>query len=280
MRIDVERFLTITAILAAGTAVAAGCGSEDVENNPRNDSGISGAGGRGGSSGRGGTSGSAGSSGRGGTSGSSGSGGTAGSGGTSDAGDASVDGRVDGSAGTGGSAGADGAACLGGETSTTPDAGAEECADLPYASQTCGDGGTSLPAGLDLCRYMAETGRTAVFSALKTCLTNVGDAGTACSAAHDTAVQTCIDTVFPQACDGVSTTLGDAAVVTCTDVSAACGPEDGGPSPLTVGDCENSLHAFTPAARKLILECFDRNDQGACVDTFEICLFDPAYDEP
>ena len=51
MRIDVERFLTITAMLAAGTAVALGCSSEDVENNPKNDGGISGASGRGGSSG-------------------------------------------------------------------------------------------------------------------------------------------------------------------------------------------------------------------------------------
>lgn len=271
MRIDVERFLTITAMLAAGTAVALGCSSEDVQNDPKNDGGISGA------SGRGGSSGASGSSGRGGTAGTGGSAGTAGTAGASGTGGTSDGSAGDGSVGTGGTAGADGGACLG-DTSAT-DAGAEPCGDLPYAAQLCGDGGNVPASGMELCEYMAVNGRAGVFEVLKTCLASVGDAGTACSAAHDTAVQGCIDSVFPQACDGLSTTRGDGAVATCTDVSEAC-EVDGGTSPLSVADCENSLHAFTAAARTEILECFELNDQGPCVDTFEICLFDPAYEEP
>lgn len=272
MRIDVERFLTITAMLAAGTTVALGCSSEDVQNNPGGTGGIAGASGRGGSSGTGGTSGAGGSSGTAGASGSSGSAGTAGTGGTGGTSDASVD-----SGGTGGAAGSDGGACLG-DTAAT-DAGAEPCDDLPYAAQTCGNGGTESPSGVVLCEYMADTGRAGVFEALKTCLGTAGDAGNACSADHDTAVQTCIDGTFPRACDVGSTTLGDAAVVTCTDVSAAC-EVDGGTSTLSEEECADSLNAFTQDARRAILECFDRNDSGDCRDTFEICVFDPDYVEP
>jgi hypothetical protein len=78
----------------------------------------------------------------------------------------------------------------------------------------------------------------------------------------------------------VSTTRGDGDVRTCADVSEACAPGDGGPSPLSVAVCEDSLHAFNAAARAAILDCFELNDTGPCVDTFEICLFDPAYEEP
>jgi hypothetical protein len=127
---------------------------------------------------------------------------------------------------------------------------------------------------------MAENGRPGVFPALKSCLATVGDAGTACSAAHDMAVQDCIETVFPQACDGLSTTRGDGSVETCATVSDACKGEDGSASPLSVQVCEDSLHAFKPAARTAILDCFERNSQGDCVDTFQTCLFDPSYVEP
>jgi len=181
------------------------------------------------------------------------------------------------SGGIGGTVGSDAGACLG-DTSSV-DAGAEPCADLPYALQTCGDGGSDVPSGQALSAYMADSGRPGVFAALKTCLSAVGDAGTACSAAHDTAVQNCIDDIFPQACDGVSTTIGDGAVKTCADVSDTCA-DDAGVSPLSEAACEDSLHAFTAAGRTAILDCFDRNDQGPCVDTFEICLFDPGYEEP
>src|SRR5688572_3645297 len=189
MRIDVERFLTITALLAAGGAVAAGVGSEDVDNKPP-DGGIVGAGGmggRGGSAGRGGSSGSGGTAGRG------------GSGGTSDAsaGTSGTGGTTGGSGGTGGAAG-DASVCLG--DTKVSDAADPACETLPYSEATCGDAGDG-PLGLELCRYMHDAARAGIYEALHDCLMDVaGDGGNACSTAHGDAAQECLDLVLPQAC--------------------------------------------------------------------------------
>jgi|SoiMethySBSTD1v2_1073268.scaffolds.fasta_scaffold10735_7 hypothetical protein len=270
MRIDVERFLTITALLAAGATVAAGCGSEEVENNPKNDGGISGASGRGGTSGsagRGGSAGTAGSSGRGGTAGDDGSAGTSGTGGTG----------TGGTAGTGGSSG-DAATCLGDDPT---DGGDPACETLPYGLATCGDAGNDLPAGLELCGYFKTSARSEVFAALFDCLKTITpDGGDPCTTAHGDAAQECLDQTMPHACTTGTTDLGgDAGTITCADISSDCAASGAGEQ-LSEAECHVGLDSFTQDGRKAIIQCWIRNTKGKCNETFDTCLFDPSYVEP
>jgi hypothetical protein len=277
MRIDVERFLTITALLAAGSTIAAGCGSEDVENVPKEGGTV----GAGGSAGRGGSAGSSGSGGRGGSSGSGGSAGQGGSSGTSN--DASADtGGTAGTSGTGGSSGTGGTAgdagtCLGDTTSS--DAGDPACESLPYANATCGDAGDA-PIGLSLCRYFVDAGRAGIYEALHECLMDITpDGGDPCAAAQGDAAQECVNLVLPEACPVDSTPIGDGGTITCAEISADCAASPVGEQ-LSEAECRAAFDAFKPAARTAIAECWIRNNGGKCNETFETCVFDPNFQEP
>lgn len=247
MNIKLDRFLAITAVLATAGAMAVGCKVEDNSTNNYT-GGTAGAGG--GSAGAGGSAGSAGSAGTAGTAGSAGSGGSAG-------GDAGVE-------------------CIGDELSGGPDAGIESgiCYDLAYAATVCdhdNDPGTEdIPsAGMTLCNYMEWHGRPGVFEELYGCLDAI--TGDACAAAHDTAVNNCISTVFPMACE-VGPVQGSAGAVTCQDIVDACETTE---TPISLQECQDSLNALKEDSRKAVVECYDDQapNTGTCVEDFTECVF-------
>ena len=283
MEISADRFLAITALLAS-TTLAGGC-SENVDTKTDGDSGVAGVGGGSGGSG-GGTAGSGGG-GQGGEAGSAGSGGgTAGAGGST--GGAAGTGGASGAAGAAGTAGTGGAGdagqeCLG---DATPEAGASDCLDLSYATTLCGsdpDAGVEglPPLGFLFCDYVAQNGRSEVFEATHECLSNISVSDD-CGTDHDTAVQACIDTVLPQACDAPPPTIGDAGMVGCAEIAASCPADaDAGIAGIDEQTCRDSLDAFNDAARATIVQCY--NDSGlladggvsmtACDEDFTACVF-------
>ena len=257
MRIEFERFLTITALLAGATATAFGCTVQQNDND--NEGGAAGVGGRAGSGGKGGT---VGSSGQAGTGGGAGTGGTAGQ---------------SGSGGQSGSAG-DASTCLGDTLPAGWDAGAAPCEILPY--KTACDGGAT-PLAYDVCTYMDDgtshtRAKKGVAGEVARCFAKI--TGDACndSWVQDEATK-CLAEVFPKACGEVGAIpVGDAQSVTCKDMVDLCTSYDAGPSTLTEADCKLTLNAFQPWAQAEIVNCWlDLPDMGDCKDDFDYCVFPP-----
>jgi hypothetical protein len=302
MRIELERFLVTTALIASGAMLGSGCTVEDSKSN--SDAGITGgfggftggSGGSGGSvggsggsvggsggtaGGSGGTAGGAagsggtagGAAGSGGTAGgAAGSGGTAGgaagSGGTAGgaAGSGGTAGGAAGAAGSGATAGAAGAggACLG---DGDADAGFEgiDCSTLSYYTDDCADAGYEWPLGVDLCSWADANLRPEVANAMLACLgaINVSDN---CSSAHDAAVQNCLDTVIPQACTKPLIDDGDGGLYDpCTDVTSFC-------SAVPMSQCDNTLDAVTNASEVAILTCWNNSNGTSCSDDWDSCV--------
>lgn len=246
MRIQVEKFLALTALLAAGSMMSTGCVTESTDTDT--DAGISGGGGAGGTGG--GSGGVAGSAGSGGVAGSAGSGGAAGGGGTA------------------GSDGGDAAACYG-------DAGTEitDCLTLPYGATVCGDagvGGVIQPLGVDLCQWVQGYGRLGIQQPMWDCLKAI--TGDACAAAHDTAVQKCLDDHFPLACQHDPLPDGDGGTYDpCKDVAQSCKAVDGGTAGITEAECNNALNPMSVNAMTAVLNCYDTGT-GDCRDDFIACV--------
>ncbi|MBK8996617.1 MAG: hypothetical protein IPM35_12830 [Myxococcales bacterium] len=249
MRIQVEKFLALTALLAAGSVMSVGCVTEDTETNT--DAGIAGGGGAGGSSG-----GAAGAAGSGGVAGAAGGGGVAGAAGAA------------GGGGTAGSDGGDAAACYG-------DTGTEiaDCGQLPYATTGCGDAGAEgalAPLGYDLCMWVQGYGRLGIQQPMWDCLKAI--TGDACAAAHDAAAQKCIDDHFPQACQHDPLPDGDGGTYDpCKDVAESCKAVDGGTGGVTEAECNNALNPMSTGAMTAVLNCYDIGT-GDCRDDFIGCV--------
>jgi hypothetical protein len=244
MKMRVERFLAITAMLASTAALAIGCVTEE-------DSG----GGPGGSGGTGATGGSGGTAGS--TAGSAGS--TAGSAGSGATG------------GEAGAAGADGGEQCLGDTAKNADAGAEYdfCGALPYVNDTCADAGSEsgLPLGLDLCYHMTDYGKLGVTEEMASCLAAITVAD-ACSTAHDDAVQDCVNAVFPKACPLAPYDDGDGGTIDlCDEVSTAC-------TAVTKAECAAALAPFSSVGAYDLVVCFDAKNSTAatCEADFYDCV--------
>ena len=245
MRIQVEKFLAVTAMLASAAVMGIGCSSEDTDTN----NGVSGGGGGGNKGGTGGKDGSS----TGGTAGSS-TGGTAGS----------STGGVAGGGGTAGSTG-DSGTCLGGDAAAE---GAEiDCTTLPYYATVCVDpdaGTEGLPLGVQFCSYMAVNGRTEVNAELLTCLAAI--TGDACAAAHDTAVQSCYDTVAAQACQHAGFPDGDGGTYDpCKDIASSC-------SAISEAQCNLALNPLNSTYVVSVLNCYDTPTGAPCEDDFATCI--------
>lgn len=243
MQIQVEKFLALTALLAAGSVMSVGCVTEDTKTDT--DAGIAGGGGAGGSTG-----GAAGAAGGGGVAGAAGGGGAAGA------------------AGGGGSAGSDGGSCYG-------DTGTEiaDCGQLPYATTTCGDAGAEgglSPLGYELCGWVQGYGRLGIQQPMWDCLNAI--TGDACAAAHDAAVQKCIDDHFPLACQHDPLPDGDGGTYdACKDVADSCKPVSGGTAGITEAECNNALNPMSTGAMTAVLNCYDTGT-GDCRDDFINCV--------
>jgi len=239
MRIQVEKFLALTALLAAGSMASTGCVTESTDTNT--DAGISGGGGAGGSS----------TGGSGGVAGAAGGGGSAGGGGAAGGG---------GSAGADGGGGSDGGACLG-------DTGTEiaDCGQLPYATTTCGDAGAEgaiKPLGYDLCLWTQGYGRLGIQAPMWDCLKAI--TGDACA---DAAAQKCADDVFGAACDRGSIPDGDGGTYdVCKSVTTSCSGTGG----VTQAECDYVINATSPGAAGAIWDCYELGT-GNCRDDFFNC---------
>jgi hypothetical protein len=248
MRIQLDKFLVATALLASGAVLGSGCTTEDTKTTT--DAAVSGGGGSGGSTGgSGGTAG--------GTTGGSGgvAGGAAGSGGT-----------AGGAAGSGGTAGgaAGATSCLG---DGDQDAGFEgiDCTTLSYYADDCTDAGFEAPLGVDMCAWADANLRPDVADSMLSCLAAISVSDN-CSAAHDTAVQACLDNVFPQACVKPLIDDGDGGLYDpCTDVSSFC------PAVQLTG-CQNTLNAVTDDSELAILDCWNNSNGSVCQDDWDACV--------
>lgn len=276
MRIEFERFLMITAVLAGAGGVVLACSSENVDTTNTGTGGAVGAGGKstGGSSGKGGSSGTGGGSGTGGSSATDGSGGaaTGGSAGTATGGSAGTTGGSGGTA-TGGSAGSggDASACLGDTAGPEWDGSTSFCQSLPYFNQTCTGGNT--PLAVLFCNYMDQNGRDGVVAALATCLS--ANAGDQCDdAIAQPEVDTCVGEVFPLACGPVGIIpFGDGGTTDCATIASYCSAEEGGTAGITELQCEHSLAAFTPQARTTIVNCYVTSSEPDCAVALQSCVF-------
>ncbi len=243
----------VLALAVGGTLV--GCVVEEDDNVKNTDGGVAGTGAVGGTGGAAGSAGAAGG-GAGGTGATAGSGATAGTGGSGATAGTGGSGATAGVGGTGGTGGAP--ACYGDTTSETV-----ACSALPYFNTRCDDDGTEYPAlGVESCEYTATYGRLGVHEANYNCLAAI--TGDACSAAHDSAVEACLDAVFPRACDTTDTQPEGGK---CADFAASC-------SALTEEACAASYNALTTAAQGLVAQCYQSLD-GDCLEDFTYCVLSP-----
>jgi hypothetical protein len=264
MEMNVEKFLALTALLAASAVPA--CTVTTVDSGDHGNAG--GSTGTAGSSTA--TAGSAGSS-----SGTSGAGGSASTEGSDDGGttaDSSVDAGV--------------VACF---PEGSDDGGAEgRCATLPYANDTCigdVDAGTEggVPLGLSLCQSLEGSLKPAAFDELFTCLQaapGANDGGAFDCTAHEAAVTACSKNVFNRStCAVPDGTTADGGVLGCAQIVAACPPDDAGNPGITLAQCQSWLSPFSSATRQAMLSCgIDPGLEGAanCADKFEnVCVFPP-----
>jgi hypothetical protein len=301
MRLNIEKFLALTALLATSGAVSLGCTSENVDTDT--DSGTVEPGGDGSSS----TTTDAGSDTASnsdgattsdtGTAGSDGAtiseAGSDGAGGSADAGDASIDAASDAanvdaqndvssdasdaSIGTdasndqGQDSGDDAASpCLG--DTLAGDAGLESiCDTLPWASTDCVDpdaGTEGSPFGVDLCWSYAAKARPGVVEALVNCLSNISVDH--CSSAQNDAVQACVNDVLPRACPQGALAI-DGGTWSCSDVLAACPPDDSGTGGVSLEQCNNGLNPLTDQGRLAVHDCF-AGSSGDCATAFNTCV--------
>lgn len=257
MEMNVEKFLALTALLAAAALPA--CTVETVN------SGDHGAGGSGTAGSSGGTAGTAGSS--------VGTGGAAGS--------ASTEGDDD--AGTPGDASGDVTvvACF---PEGPPDAGAiaeGTCGSLPYASHTCVDDdagaeGGSEPLGVAICNFYGDALKPAAFTELFDCLKKapgVADGGAGSCAAHDAAVAVCSKNIFNRStCTTPDSMTADGGALGCKQLVASC-------PAITLAKCQAWTSPLNAELRQFVLNCgTDPGLEGAadCADKFEnVCVFPP-----
>lgn len=259
MQMNVEKFLALTALLAASALPA--CTVESV------DSGDHGAGGSGtaGSTGVAGTAGSLA-----GSSGAAGSAATEGTGGGAGTSDASVDAAT--------------VTCF---AEGSADGGAEGACDaLPYINDTCADDdagveGGGLPLGATLCLGLGDLLKPAAFGQLLDCLkkapTVAGDGGTASCAASDAAATVCSTTLFQAStCAVPGGTGADGGTFGCAEIVASCPADDASPG-ITLAKCQGWLGPFSAATRQAAIDCYtDPGSEGAtCAERFENCIFPP-----
>ena len=246
MRIQVEKFLAATALLASAAVLGFGCSSENTDTNNRVSGGGAG-GAKGGSGGKGGSDAST-------------TGGTAGAAGSAAGGTAGT--AAGGTAGSaqGGAAGGGGTSSCLGDTAVA-DAGSEPCAALPYYLTDCSG---SFPLGADLCDYASVNLRPGVFEALLTCLATV--TGDACSAQHNDAVNKCYADVSTNACQHDPLPSDDGGTYDpCADVAAGC------PN-LNEATCNVWLNPLTTAKEIDVLLCYNPTSENSCDQDFETCL--------
>ncbi|MBX3183041.1 MAG: hypothetical protein KIT72_17385 [Polyangiaceae bacterium] len=240
------------AMLAVGASALVGCVVEEDENVKNTDGGVAGTGAVGGTGGTAGSAGAAGG-GTGGTGATAGSGATGGVGATGGSGATAGVGATGGTGGTGGTP-----ACYGDTTSETV-----ACSALPYFSARCDENGTEYPPlGVEACEYTATYGRLGVHEANYDCLASI--TGDPCSASHDAAVQACLDTVFPRACDTTDTQPEGGK---CADFAASC-------AAITEEACAASYNALTTAAQGLVAQCYNEGE-GDCAEDFYACILTP-----
>ena len=308
MEINLDRFLAITALLAAAGVTA--CSVENVDTTK--DGGTGGSAGTAGTAGTGGTAGTDGAAGTGGTAGT---GGAAGTGGFGIAGSSGADAAAPDAVALDGTAsdvsadqaagdaaqpdavGADqaspdaspdqvapdAAACLGDEpvADAAADAGdpSDPCWELPTPSPSSE---TVCTLGQDMCIQFAGRVKPAVFAKMLACLSTVteGDAGT-CDA-FDAASEKCIDDTFALACPPAGTS--------CDAIAAACparneeypdaGPvaTDGGAPAfpgITVADCKTALAPLIASEQAVTVNCFNTawaDPLMGCESIFTACV--------
>jgi hypothetical protein len=255
MEINVEKFLAMTALLAA--AVVPACTVESVDTGDHGGSAGAGTGGSSGSA-TGGSSGSA-------------TGGSSGASGSTHA-DASSDAptHADGSDG--------GTACFAEDASDAGDAGAEGCDTLPYFATTCDDAGGAKPAGVDLCQAYEGAGlKASAFYQLLVCLRKLPSAD-ACSQAHMNASDACgLDLYNGKACTVPAENV-DGGAYGCPEIVASCkagdAGADGGPSGISLDICNSWVQPWNAATRRAVIDCYlDPAAQGdPCAERFELCV--------
>jgi hypothetical protein len=263
MEISVEKFLALTALLAASVLPA--CTVTTVDSGDHGNAG----GGTGTAGSTGGTAGTAGSS----------------SGTSGAAGSASTEGNDDGGVPTT-DASSDGAAPVACFAEGADDGGNEGiCGTLPYAADTCPDpAGEGMPVlGVQLCESFQARLKPAAFTELFNCLKQapgVGDGGAASCMAHETAVGACSKAIFNRStCTVPDSTDGDGGTLGCAQIVAACKADDAGNPGVTLAQCQSWLSPFGAAARQTALTCGnDPSLEGSgatnCADKFEnFCVF-------
>jgi len=256
MEMNVEKFLTLTALLAASALPA--CTVTTVDSGDHGNSGGSGtAGATGGSSGAAGS----------GTSGSSGAGGSSS--------DASLDATVN----TGDSSAP---SCFAENDPNADDAGAEGCDSLAYFDKTCADdGGSSKPAGVKLCQGFETAGlKASAFEQLRTCLKQVPSVDV-CAQAHIDGVTACSVALFQGATCAVPNVTVDGGSIGCKEIVASCQAGEAGADAgagVTMANCNRWLQPWTPEVRRAAVECFldPANQADSCAETFEQCIPFPA----
>jgi hypothetical protein len=173
------------------------------------------------------------------------------------------------------------AACLGDEGADAAVTQSTACDDLVFpSSEGC------TPKGTTVCYQYGDRVRAAVFAQMLACLKGVSavaaDASDACST--DPAAVACMDDAFAKACPALSP--GDAGPG-CADVVASCSPGndsgtnvDGGAG-ITAAQCEKAMRPFTAAAIGEIIDCYQTKlswgDQ-ACETILTDCIASPSVE--
>jgi hypothetical protein len=255
MEMNVEKFLALTALLAASALPA--CTVTEV------DSGATGGGS--GTAGKGITAGSAGSS--------------ASTGGG--AGSASTEGTDD--AGTVSDAAGDASvvACFPEGPATDGAVDESKCGTLPYADNTCVDGdagaeGATDTLGFVLCSAYQPGLKPAAFNELFDCLNKapgVADGGAGDCTAHDAAAALCSKNIFNRStCLSPDAMDADGGALGCKQLVASC-------PALSLANCQAWLAPLNADARQGMLECgMDPALEGEanCAKKFEnACVFPP-----
>ena len=260
MEMNVEKFLALTALLAA--SALPGCTVTTVDSGDHGNAG----------------SGTAGSMGVGGSAGAAGSASTEGSGGSASTEGDDDSGTPDASADSGPAAVcfAEGAA----------DGGTEGVCDaLPYANDTCagdedaGVEGGGAPLGVLVCNSLASVLKPAAFTQLLACLKTapgVADGGTGSCVASDAVAAACSTALFQGSTCTVPSGTNDGGAFGCAEIAASCKPDDAGPG-ITVQKCQGWLGPFSAAARQAAIDCYTDpgTEGGTCADRFENCVFPP-----
>ena len=141
------------------------------------------------------------------------------------------------------------------------------CSQLSYINDNCpGDADAGIeagpPLGVSLCWHMEFNGRAGVFEALFPCLDAISDPS--CSAAHDAAVQACVDSIYPQACPSGPIQLADGGTTTCADINTAC-------PAVSVSECETAFDVLSDEGDQALIDCFNNVGLASCDEDFAFC---------